>query len=443
MIQKNKQPLKFLPKRGLEISIIILFFNINILKAETLNNFLSLEDSIKKALENNPKIKISAYENKAALYRIGQARAAYLPQIDLSADYSKKNTSIQNANTFNPDNNFNSYNSSASLNQLIFDFWKTPLYIKIQRLKYDSYTANLQNTINDVVYEVKQAYFEVLLALEENKVLKETINQYEQQLAQAEAFYKVGTKAKIFVTSAQVNLSNAKLDLIKSENRINQAIADLNNAMGLTDSPEYKLTDELKFYEYKVNFDKILNIAYENRPDLKALLYENQAAKENISYLKRNYFPELNASMNYGYSGREFPVDENWSIGTNLKFNLFDGFSREYKIKEAKADFEKSKSTIIESKQNIYLELKQAYLNFVEMREKIPVSKLTLEQAKENYDIAKGRYEVGVGNPIEVKDAELSYRNAAFTYIETLRDYNLSIAELEKYKGGFLINHHE
>ena len=44
--------------------------------------------------------------------------------------------------------------------------------------------------------------------------------------------------------------------------------------------------------------------------------------------------------MNYGYSGREFPIDENWSLATNLKFNIFDGFSREYKIKEAKADFE-------------------------------------------------------------------------------------------------------
>ncbi|NLF84408.1 MAG: TolC family protein, partial [Candidatus Gastranaerophilales bacterium] len=62
-------------------------------------------------------------------------------------------------------------------------------------------------------------------------------------------------------------------------------------------------------------------------------------------------------------------------------------------------------------------------------------AEVALKQAEESFNLAKGRYKVGVGDPIELKDAELTHRNAQFAYYRALYDYNVAIAKLENVIG--------
>lgn len=86
-------------------------------------------------------------------------------------------------------------------------------------------------------------------------------------------------------------------------------------------------------------------------------------------------------------------------------------------------------------RQTIVLDVQQAYLNLKEAENRIPTAEITVTQATENLDIANGRYAAGVGSPIEVTDAQVTYINAKTTYIQALSDYKVTQASLEKAMG--------
>jgi outer membrane protein TolC len=104
-------------------------------------------------------------------------------------------------------------------------------------------------------------------------------------------------------------------------------------------------------------------------------------------------------------------------------------------IKEAKSLYSKEQATAASTRNDIYFEIQQAYYSMIEKKNSIPVSFLGLKQAKENYELSYGRYKVGVGNPVELKEAQVQYQDAMLQYYNSLYQYNSARAELEKYIG--------
>lgn len=440
---------------------------------------LTLEKCIDIATGNNPSITLGKNISRVYQSKIGQSKSLYLPQVNISTGYSRQNP-ITDAVI---DKDSNQYSGSVGLNQLIYDFGKTGTKTKIQKLNLDSSISDVDFTVINVAYNVKQAYYTALAGKINRDIYAQSINAYEDHLRQAKAFFEIGTKSKIDVTTAEVNLSNAKLNFIKANNAYKSAISSLNNAMGIPDAPEYYISDtltfkhiidsendvdysvdssnelmvtnknesknshlkskiskfdiidNLSFKKYEVNFDDALKKAYDNRPDLKALVIKESAASESVKLVRKDYFPTVSGFANYGLGGQRFPVDNGWSFGTNVSIPLFNGLLTKNQVDEAKANLDIARSNIEILKQNIYHEVQQAYINLVESENRIPVSYIAVKQAKENLDLANGRYNVGVGNSIEVQDAQINYNNAQLSYIQSLYDYNIARSNLEKDMG--------
>ena len=104
-------------------------------------------------------------------------------------------------------------------------------------------------------------------------------------------------------------------------------------------------------------------------------------------------------------------------------------------IKEAKALHSREQAYASNTKNNIYFEIQQSYYSMLERKNSIPVAFLGLKQAKENYELSYGRYKVGVGNPVELKEAQVQYQDAMLKYYNSLYQFNTSRAELEKFIG--------
>ena len=104
-------------------------------------------------------------------------------------------------------------------------------------------------------------------------------------------------------------------------------------------------------------------------------------------------------------------------------------------VEEAKATYKKDLADYETSKQNIYFSVKEAYINLINAQDSIGVAKLSMDEAKEQYDQASGRYKVGLGDAIELKDAETTYRNSQLSYYSTLLEYHVSAANLERLMG--------
>jgi len=267
-------------------------------------------------------------------------------------------------------------------------------------------------------------------------VAEETVKQFQQHLEQAKAFYEVGTKPKFDVTKAEVDLGNSQLNLISTRNSLKIAMVILNNAMGVPEAPEYQIEDSLSFSKYSITFKEAVDKAYENRPELRSILLKKKATEESVSLAKKGYLPVLGGDASYSWAGEKFNLnDGGWSAGLTLSIPIFSGFSTKHEISEAKANLLVLTANEETLRQTVLLEVQQSLLHIAESEERITVAELTVKQAHENSDIANGRYAAGVGNPIEVTDADVALSNARTAHNQALYDYKLARASLEKAMG--------
>ena len=411
-------------------------------KGESLN----LERCVEIALKMHPDIAAAKNTVNASESRIGQARSNYYPQIDWSSSYnrispasdrsvSSSSSGITSSSFGRTGGSFDEYSTGVNLSQTIYDFGKTPTQVKIQNYNLDSSRSDLESILNQVVFNVKQAYYGVIQAKHNKIVAEDTVRQTQQHLEQAKGFYEVGTRPKFDVTKAEVDLSNAKLNLIRAANALKISIVNLNNTMGIPYAPEYMLAEDISFFQYEITFEDALENAYKNRPDLQSVIAKKLASEKSIELAKTGYYPVLSGNASYDWSGESFPLEEGWNIRATLSFPVFSGFLTKYQVEEAKANLNVLKANEESLKHTVFLEVQEAYLTLRAAEDAIPTAKLGVEQAQENLDIANGRYAAGVGNPIEVTDAEVGLANARTSYIQALYADRVAQASIEKAMG--------
>ena len=401
---------------------------------------VSLEECLKFALGNNPRIQAAMQDVFASDARIKQAWSSYFPQLSWQTGYSKIKQ-LQLSDALGENLVFNYFVlGQLSASQMLYDFGVTQNQVTIRRLDREGYKVSLTGTVNDVICEVKKSYYAFQYALEAKKVAEEMVQRYEAFYNQAKAFYTAGTSPKVDVTIAEVNLSNAKLMLIQAENAVEIAMAKLSNSMGLPYASKYKISDHLRYDTCDITLSEAIEIAKEARPDYQLADIRVEEAKQNLKLVKKSYFPTITVEGQYQIGGSHPTSNYGYNYGGYLNFPTINGMLINNEIKEAKALYSKEQSLAMSTKNEIYFQIQQAYFTMVEKKNSIPVSFLGLKQAKENYELSYGRYKVGVGNPVELKEAQVQYQDAMLRYYNSLYEFNSAKADLEKYIGKNIVN---
>ena len=399
------------------------------------DRIMQVDECVKMALEHHPAIKSAMSNADVYKSRIAQAWANYFPTLSAGISYSRNNA--QDTTSHIPVQNFDMYYvPNISGNMLLFDFGKTKAQADIAKRSYESAKYSLENTINTVIYLVKQSYYNLLFAQQQVKVYEDTVKDYELHLKQAQAYYDIGTKAKIDVLTAEYNLGKAKLGLIQAKNTLKIAYVQLSNAMGMPEFTDYDVADNLTMKEYGIAIDDAVNTAYETSPELLAAKKRADASELLVRASRRAFTPDLSGFAGYTRGGQHINTDHGYQVGAQLSYSTVNLLLLKKQVDEAKATYKKELADYENIKQNIYYEVKQAYLNLVTAQESVQVSKLSMNQAKEQYDQASGRYKVGLGDAIELKDAETTYRNAQLDYYNSILNYHVSAANLEKLMGS-------
>lgn len=404
-----------------------------------MNGEVTLADCIRLAITHHPAI-MSAISN-ADIYksRVGQAWSNYFPTISAGVNYSRNDMFMTMAGSYarmmaQKYNMF--YVPTISANLLLFDFGKTKAMADSAKRNYEASRYDAETSIESVIYNVKVAYYNLVFAEIQQMVYEDTVKDFELQLKQARAQYEIGKKAKIDVTTAEYNMGNAKVNLIKAKNTKELAAAQLANAVGIPELENVILKDKLNTKKYDVNFDDLLNTAEESRPALLSAKKLMDAAELNVRSAKRAFTPDLSAFGSYNYGGRQIDSDYGYQFGVQLNYNAFNIMLLKKQVDEATATYKKYVADYEQQKQNVYLEVKSAYISLLNSHDSLDVAKLALQQAKERQYQAFRRYQVGLGDAIEFKDAENSYLNAQLDYYSNLLNYNVNAAELERVIGA-------
>lgn len=401
---------------------------------------MTLDNCIRLALGNNPQINAAFQDILASDARIKQVWSNYFPTITWQTGYTKLKQ-LQLSDALGRNLEFNYYLlGQVSLQEMLYDFGVTQNQATIRKLDYEAYKKTFEATVNDVIYQTKDAYYNVLFTYEAKRVAQDTVDKYQLFYNQARAFYTTGMNPKVDVTIAETNLSSAKLKLIQAENAVNLAIAKLNNVMGVPYIERYDVLDRLQYKPINLTFEQAIDTARDSRPELKLAEIRVEGTNQTVKLTKKSYFPTISLEGQYQRGGKSWNSNYGYNFGAYLTFPSINAMLIRNEIKEAKYLYDKELANARNTQNAIYLEIQNAYLQLEEKRNQLPVAILQVKQAKENYELSYGRYRVGEASPTELKDAENSYEQAQLTYYTALYEYNSAKALLEKSIGKNIVD---
>ncbi|KPK92660.1 MAG: hypothetical protein AMJ94_04645 [Deltaproteobacteria bacterium SM23_61] len=403
---------------------------------------LSLNDCVGLALRFNPALRSNQATVEAQKARVEQALAAYYPQVNLNTSYNWNTFNFVSLGGTTRSYTYNwtfvdVFSVGPTLNQTIYDFGRTANSVKINRENVKASEQDLVTTRQTVILNVQQAYFGVLQSERLVEVAKEVVANTKQHLDQAQGFYQAGTRPKIDVTKAEVDAANAQLALIQANNNFAVAQVTLNNAIGFTRPITFPMEDILGFAPREYRLEDIVKTAYDQRPEILQIKARQRSQEAAIDLARSSYYPILSGNAQYLLRGYHMPNDMTWDLffGATLSIPIFTGFSSSNQVAEQRANMRNLISQEEALKLNIRLEAEQAYLSQKQSAEQVRVTEKTVEQAQENYELARGRYQVGVGSPLEITDAEVQLANAKANYIQALYNYKVAEAKIEKAMG--------
>ena len=395
----------------------------------TKGSVLQLDRALEIALTYHPSLVQAKQSLVSAEKQFADAVAGYLPTVSSSASYRKGTSNSEaGAETNKTDG---SYSTSVSLSQLIYDFGKTPAAIRQSYENKLAAEANLRATYNNIAYNIRQAYYDLIKQEALVKVAEDTVHQFEVHLEQVKTLVDVGRRIKYDITKAEVDLGNARINLVNARNARLTARAVLNNALGLAEEPGYRAA-EPTMEKFNQGFEKLIGVARKNHPELVAQLARERAAAASVDNAIASLFPSLSLGGSYSWSGSEFPLVWNWSLASSLGLTLFNGFRNTNAIDSAVASLRSTRAARAELEQRIYLDLRRAVAQLENARERLSIINLTVQQAEENLNLVNERYKIGKASSVELTDAQVSLSDARAQQVQARFDYQTAIALIKK-----------
>jgi outer membrane protein TolC len=393
------------------------------------------------ALESQPQIQARLGDYAAARFRVDQAFAPLLPQLTGSVATTRSQTSalVTSAATaatvaVPTSRDFgDTFTARVSLSQLLFDFGKNVASTDVARRNALVALEDIELQRQLITQAVKEAYTNMNFAQRLIRVNLQASERAELNLRSARGFFEVGTRPKSDVTRAEVDVANARVDVIRARNAERVARVALNTAMGIPADAPTQVQDNLFYEPVSIDRARLLADALTQRPEYKQAKLRVESAEGTVRRTFRDFFPDLVGSGTYG--GVRAELAESWEVGLALSWSIFDGGNRLARYREAKASLEATQARVRATELDISREVEQAQLTLAETEERIQAAQKAVESAQENFRLAQGRFDAGVGTILELTDAQLALTLAQNTEAQALADFRIALARLDRALG--------
>jgi len=399
---------------------------------------LTLPEALEIALGQQPNIQARLYDYAAARYRVDQAISPMLPQLNASWDLATGQIatvgrSVPPGRNITLTDRRETTDARISLSQLLFDFGKNLAATEVAKRLADVAKEDIEVQRDLIALAVKEAYFNLLFAKRLILVNRQAIERAELNLRSARGFFEVGTRPKSDVTRAEVDLANARLDTIRATNAERLARVALNTAMGISIDTPTEVVDILTYHPLNVEAAQLLSEALRQRAEYRQAKLRVDAAEATVKQQIRNFFPDLVGNAFYGGTG--FELTEVWELGVTLNWNIFDGGNKIARVRESRALLAGAQVRVQAAQLDIWQQVEQALLTVREAEERIQASGVAVQSALENFRLAQGRFDAGVGTILEVTDAQLALTQSQNTEAQALADFRIAVSRLERATG--------
>ncbi|ACF11718.1 outer membrane efflux protein [Chlorobaculum parvum NCIB 8327] len=416
---------------------------------------ISLDDAVRIGLQHNRQLEIARLDKRMAGQKVRESWAEVLPHLSSSLTYTR---TLKPSVIFLPSTIFggtggtqaieissdNSSVASLNLNQNIFKL-SAFAGIKASGLVREISDESYRNTNAEVVTSIRRAYYDVLIAAENRKLVEQSIARWEQAQRDTDALFRQGVAADIDTLKAWLSVENLKPDLIRARHGESIAATKLKVVMGIEQDTPLALSDSLAFTEIPVpqGVAAAYREALDNRPDVRSLGLQVEAENEKVTAARSEGLPVLSA---FGQLQAQTQFDDDtaldstrWpvssSVGLQLSVPIFSGFATSSRIEQAKINRLQQRTRYEDLKAQVRADVEVRLSNLIEARKRIDVQSKTIAVAERSYRITRLRLREGIGSRLELTDAELQLQTAKTNYLQAVYDYLIAATELEKSLG--------
>jgi len=405
---------------------------------------LTLPQCLELALQQSPSLLKAQQDLRRSHGLIVEARAAALPQIVATGQYSRLDKdSVEN---FTNDNQVDPWNAKIEVTQLLYSGGKVHAALRAARLTEQIARLSFQRAVADTLLAVYKSFYQTLLHQAQVEVREQSVRLLQQQLQDAQLRFEVGAVPQFNVLRAQVELANAKPPLIRAQNNLRLSREVLVKLLALEDRDSrneftsLRFIGELSCEPRACALTNALAQALSCRPELGQARQQIQLAQENLRAVSANDKPQISLFANYGVRDTTFGNEmddtiQGWAVGARASWALFDGLQTHGKQIQSRAQLAQAEVDFADARRGVELEVRQAYSDYRQAIELLDAQKKTVEQATESLRLAEARFRAGAGTQLEVLSAQTALTEARSNEIQSQYEYNVALAALDRATG--------
>jgi outer membrane protein len=438
------------------IASILFFFPSRALCSGEEEKKLNLSDCISIGLENATAGKKAQYNLKLQGADVLRKYGSFLPRISVSGTYtpyslSRSYTQENSGNIAKIKTESESLQLAVTTSLNIFNGFRDYSSLQSALDKERAAGYSLTRALQTVVFDITQAYYQVLLDRELLEIARENLISAKDQLTLTDRQYQIGLKSLIDLQQQQADAASSGLTLIKADNRLKRSTLELLRRLQI--DPLTKITlvpapGELHLPGTpKLNIDSLYTVASEKRADLKSRALETSAAKWQVTESKGGILPRIDLNFTVGTGGTNFlrqsindgsvmdyglpPLSDQlgntigYTVALNLSWPLFDGFQTRYAVASAKISHMNQRLDLEDLKNNIVIDLQEVAGDYASAFSEIETAKVSLNSAQSAYNGIKRKYELGAAGFVELSAARAALFNARSSLSQAT--YNLAL----------------
>jgi outer membrane protein len=401
---------------------------------------LTLRQAEQRAIANHPEILIAQYRAQAGSEGVRQARSVYFPAIvgSVTGANAQSGSRIAAGGLNNPII-LDRLSAGVSASQLVTDFGRTTDLVRSSRLHADALQQDASTGRADVLLRVDRTYFDALRSQAVLRVGQETVQARQLVVDQVTALASSGLKSGLDVSFANVNLAEAKLQLLQAQNDRQGAFANLSAALGSSQSPVYELADEPLPPPPPGDADTVVAQALRDRPDVSAERYEHESAARFADAERALWFPTVAAVVVAGVTPyRQAGLNSQYSAaGVNVTVPLTNGHL--FAARRAEASFQAlaEQQQVRDLENRVSRDVRLALLDAQTAFQRLDLTSQLLAHAAEALDLAASRYDLGLSSIVELTQAQLNKTQAEIAQASARYDYQTRMSVL-RYQTGSL-----
>ena len=435
-------------KTILKSLIILNFFAVLIFAQEAQE--ITLEECVELAVKNN-------YMHRQALLTkekaVEQEREAFgrsvLPQISGTVNYTN---AIERAKmtidfggqtqTFSMGSK-NTFTTGVNLEQPLFS-GALFLATKIAKTYADVTSKAARYSEDDLVLQVRDAYYTYLLADSFVKLSDHQIKRAKENLDDSKVMYDAGMVAEYDYIRANVTYQNLIPEKTGAVNQKKQAMNNLKLVIGSNLNTQYTISDSLSFSKKELpNYEAGLDTLYIKNNLIKQMELQTELQDLNARYEWTKHLPEIQAFGNWqvqAFDEQFKPADWEYfnslNAGISIRVPIFEGFAISSKVEQAEIDHKISIENLTNTRETVKNNYENVLLQINRSEEQISAYIIAMEQAERGYQISLKRFNTGLGTQLEVTDAQGALISSQVNYLQSVYDYLLNHARLDLLLGN-------